>query len=121
GGGRWVGCVPFLLLFFRYGSTRACRVLGGSAGPPPAVILEKIIQYEAVHEISDWKDLRARIDPADRRCYAFFHPALIDEPLIFVEVALTREIADAIPPILAPKREPMMQDRVNTAVFYSIS
>src|SRR5579871_433990 len=67
----------------------------------PAVILEKIIRYEAVHQIRDWADLRARIDPPDRRCYAFFHPALIDEPLIFVEVALTREIPGAIPPILA--------------------
>jgi len=55
----------------------------------PANILEKIIRYEAVHEIRDWDDLRRRIDPADRRCYAFFHPALVDEPLIFVEVALT--------------------------------
>jgi malonyl-CoA decarboxylase len=82
----------------------------------PANILEKIIHYEAVHEIGDWRDLRARIDPPDRRCYAFFHPALVDEPLIFVEVALTGEIADAIPPILAAKSE-----RATTAVFYSIS
>ena len=58
----------------------------------PAIVLEKIIRYEAVHEISDWDDLRRRIDPPDRRCYAFFHPALVDEPLIFVEVALTRDI-----------------------------
>ena len=55
----------------------------------PANILEQIIRYEAVHEIHDWNDLRRRIDPVDRRCYAFFHPALVDEPLIFVEVALT--------------------------------
>src|SRR5215469_9662480 len=55
----------------------------------PANILEKIIHYEAVHEIDDWRDLRARIDPPDRRCYAFFHPALNDDPLIFVEVTLT--------------------------------
>ena len=55
----------------------------------PASILEKIIRYEAVHAIRDWNDLRARIDSSDRRCYAFFHPALDDEPLIFVEVALT--------------------------------
>ncbi|HLH90955.1 MAG TPA: malonyl-CoA decarboxylase [Xanthobacteraceae bacterium] len=87
----------------------------------PASILEKIIQYEAVHEIHDWRDLRARIDPPDRRCYAFFHPALNDDPLIFVEVALTREIADAIPPILAPKREVIASERASTAVFYSIS
>ena len=55
----------------------------------PAALLEKIIRYEAVHEIGDWDELRRRIDPADRRCYAFFHPRLVDEPLIFVEVALT--------------------------------
>ena len=58
----------------------------------PANILEQIIRYEAVHEIRDWNDLRRRIDPVDRRCYAFFHPALVDEPLIFVEVALTEPI-----------------------------
>src|SRR5215469_9613373 len=87
----------------------------------PANILEKIIHYEAVHEIDDWRDLRARIDPPDRRCYAFFHPALVDEPLIFVEVALTREIADAVPPILAARRETIPAERANTAIFYSIS
>ena len=59
----------------------------------PAIILEKVIRYEAVHEIHDWNDLRRRIDPVDRRCYAFFHPAMVDEPLIFVEVALTESIS----------------------------
>jgi malonyl-CoA decarboxylase len=87
----------------------------------PAVILEKIIRYEAVHQIRDWDDLRARIDKPDRRCYAFFHPALIDEPLIFVEVALTKEIPGAIAPILELKREPLDPERATTAVFYSIS
>ncbi|MFZ1923351.1 MAG: malonyl-CoA decarboxylase family protein, partial [Xanthobacteraceae bacterium] len=86
-----------------------------------AAILEKIIRYEAVHEIHDWDDLRRRIDPPDRRCYAFFHPALVDEPLIFVEVALTREIAGAIGPILSGKREPVEPQRATTAVFYSIT
>src|SRR5262249_40869402 len=62
-----------------------------------------------------------RIDSPDRRCYAFFHPALIDEPLIFVEVALTREIPGAIAPILELKREPVDPERATTAVFYSIS
>ena len=62
----------------------------------PANILEQIIRYEAVHEIHDWNDLRRRIDPIDRRCYAFFHPQLTDEPLIFVEVALTETIPTAI-------------------------
>ncbi len=87
----------------------------------PAIVLEKIIRYEAVHEIHDWEDLRRRIDPADRRCYAFFHPALIDEPLIFVEVALTRDIPDAIAPILATGREVVEVDKMRTATFYSIS
>jgi malonyl-CoA decarboxylase len=87
----------------------------------PAVVLEKIIRYEAVHQIRDWDDLRARIDPPDRRCYAFFHPALVDEPLIFVEVALTREIPGAIAPILELKRERLDPERATTAVFYSIS
>jgi malonyl-CoA decarboxylase len=87
----------------------------------PASILEKIIRYEGVHKIRDWDDLRRRIDPPDRRCYAFFHPALVDEPLIFVEVALTREIPAAIAPILSDKREAVVPERANTAVFYSIT
>ncbi|HXZ46943.1 MAG TPA: malonyl-CoA decarboxylase [Pseudolabrys sp.] len=87
----------------------------------PAIVLEKIIRYEAVHEIHDWEDLRGRIDPPDRRCYAFFHPALVDEPLIFVEVALTRDIPAAIAPILAKEREVAESDKARTATFYSIS
>jgi malonyl-CoA decarboxylase len=86
-----------------------------------ASVLEKIIRYEAVHEIGDWADLRRRIDPPDRRCYAFFHPALVDEPLIFVEVALTRAIPGAIAPILSDKRDPVEPKRATTAVFYSIT
>jgi malonyl-CoA decarboxylase len=87
----------------------------------PANILEKIIRYEAVHEIRDWDDLRRRIDPVDRRCYAFFHPALVDEPLIFVEVALTEAIPGAIAPLLTEDRKPVPIERARTAVFYSIS
>ena len=87
----------------------------------PANILEQIIRYEAVHEIRDWDDLRRRIDPVDRRCYAFFHPALVDEPLIFVEVALTEQIPGAIAPLLAEDRELVPTERARTAVFYSIS
>ncbi len=87
----------------------------------PASILEKIIRYEAVHEIRDWEDLRRRIDLPDRRCYAFFHPALVDDPLIFVEVALTREIPGAIAPILSDKRDAVEPKRATTAVFYSIT
>jgi malonyl-CoA decarboxylase len=88
----------------------------------PAVILEKIIRYEAVHEIRDWDDLRRRIDPTDRRCFAFFHPALNDDPLIFVEVALEREIPKAIAPILASGRQEFLDPaKARVAVFYSIS
>ena len=87
----------------------------------PAIVLEKIIRYEAVHEIHDWEDLRRRIDPPDRRCFAFFHPALVDDPLIFVEVALTRDIPAAIAPILGKDREIAETDKARTATFYSIS
>jgi malonyl-CoA decarboxylase len=87
----------------------------------PAIVLEKLIRYEAVHEIRDWADLRRRIDPPDRRCFAFFHPALVDEPLIFVEVALSDGIPDAIAPILADGREILTPERATTATFYSIS
>ena len=87
----------------------------------PAHILEKIIRYEAVHEIAGWDELRRRIEPSDRRCFAFFHPALQDEPLIFVEVALTGGIAPAIAPILAHERELLPTRAATTAIFYSIS
>lgn len=87
----------------------------------PANVLEKIIRYEAVHAIRDWDDLRARVDSPDRRCYAFFHPALVDEPLIFVEVALMQEAPGAIAPILDPARRQLRPQEATTAVFYSIS
>lgn len=87
----------------------------------PANVLEKIIRYEAVHAIRDWNDLRARVDSPDRRCYAFFHPALVDEPLIFVEVALTKDIPGAIAPVLDQSRELLEPEKATTAVFYSIS
>ena len=88
----------------------------------PAAILEKIIEYEAVHEIQGWDDLRRRLDPDDRRCFAFFHPSLVDEPLIFVEVALMRDIPDDIQSLLreAPKNGEAVE-KPTTAVFYSIS
>jgi malonyl-CoA decarboxylase len=87
----------------------------------PATVLEKIIRHEAVHEIRGWDDLRRRIDPDDRRCYAFFHPALIDEPLIFVEVALTQGAPEAIAPLLAAKRSRLAKEKARVAAFYSIS
>jgi malonyl-CoA decarboxylase len=87
----------------------------------PANILEKIIRYEAVHAIQNWDDLRNRLQPEDRRCYGFFHPQLVDEPLIFVEVALTKEIPGAISPLLDLSRTPIAATEASTAVFYSIS
>ena len=87
----------------------------------PAHILEKIIAYEAVHAIDSWDDLRRRLEPSDRRCFAFFHPAMPDEPLIFVEVALTKGVANSVQDLLAGDREEMGSDEADTAVFYSIS
>ena len=86
----------------------------------PAIVLEKLIEHEAVHEISGWHDLRRRLQ-ADRRCFAFFHPALPDEPLIFIEVALVKGISNAVQPLLdleAPVADP---EKADTAVFYSIT
>ncbi len=89
----------------------------------PAAILEKIIAYEAVHEIDGWEDLRRRLEPADRRCFGFFHPSLIDEPLIFVEVALTDSVSADIASLLQPLESEAgaAQTAPTTAVFYSIS
>lgn len=87
----------------------------------PAHILEKIIAYEAVHAIDSWDDLRRRLQPSDRRCFAFFHPAMPDEPLIFVEVALTRGIARSVQKLLAEGSDRLAEEDADTAVFYSIS
>ena len=89
----------------------------------PAAILEKLIAYEAVHEIAGWDDLRRRLAP-DRRCFSFFHRALPGEPLIFVEVALVRGLAEAVQPLLAPAAPgcaPEPEPNFDTAIFYSIS
>ena len=87
----------------------------------PARILDKIVAYEAVHQIDDWDDLRRRLYPPDRRCFAFFHPSMPDEPLIFVEVALTTEIPGSIDDLLSEGRDPLEADQAKVAVFYSIS
>lgn len=87
----------------------------------PAAVLAKIIRYEAVHAIRNWDDLRNRLEPTDRRCYGFFHPQLVDEPLIFVEVALTRAIPDNVAGLLDLGRQPIPAEDADTAVFYSIS
>ncbi|MFT5261252.1 MAG: malonyl-CoA decarboxylase [Saprospiraceae bacterium] len=87
----------------------------------PAHILEKIIAYEAVHEISSWQELRARVEPEDRLCFAFFHPAMDSEPLVFVEVALGKELPDSINFILETDREGVKPTDATHAIFYSIS
>jgi malonyl-CoA decarboxylase len=86
----------------------------------PASLLEKLMDYEAVHQIRSWNDLKNRLD-SDRRCYAFFHPSMPREPLIFVEVALTSEISRDIHPLL-DEAAPVLDPReANAAIFYSIS
>ena len=86
----------------------------------PAQLLEQIIHHEAVHQIDGWDDLRRRLQP-DRRCFAFFHPQLPDEPLIFVEVALLPEMAGAIAPLIDKRSVPLPPEQFKVAVFYSIS
>jgi len=100
---------------------RGFLVLRPISWQSPAHILEKIIAYEAVHSIDSWDALRLRLAPADRRCFAFFHPAMPDEPLIFVEVALTDHIPHSIQEILADDRPVLNDDAFTTATFYSIS
>ena len=86
----------------------------------PAAVLERIIQYESVHAIQGWEDLRSRLRE-NRMCFAFFHPAMPDDPLVFVEVALTAGIPDAIAPLIDKTAEPASERDLDTVVFYSIS
>lgn len=86
----------------------------------PASLIEKLIRYEAVHDIKSWADVKNRLD-SDRRCYGFFHPRMPNEPLIFVEVALMDHIADSIGPLLDESADLADLDRATTAIFYSIS
>ena len=86
----------------------------------PALVLEKLMQYEAVHEIQGWQDLRRRL-ASDRRCFAFFHPALPDEPIIFIEVALTKGMSDRVQPLLDPNSPVVDPGGADTAIFYSIT
>ena len=86
----------------------------------PAALLEKLVAYEAVHAIRSWRDLKNRLD-SDRRCFAFFHPRMPDEPLIFVEVALVDGMAGNVQRLLDARAETHDTDEANTAIFYSIS
>ena len=87
----------------------------------PAHILEKIIAYEAVHEIKSWDELRSRLQPEDRHCFAFFHPSMEDEPLVFVVVALADHIPASIGEILQRDEAAVVVDELDCAIFYSIS
>ncbi|MEM9230330.1 MAG: malonyl-CoA decarboxylase [Pseudomonadota bacterium] len=100
---------------------RGFLVLRQISWDTPASILEKIVAYEAVHAINSWDELRRRLYPPDRRCYAYFHPTMPDEPLIFVEVALTQSIPTSIQSVLAEDREHRPPTETSVAVFYSIS
>lgn len=105
---------------FRSWFNRGFLVLRRIDWGTPAVILERLIDYEAVHQIQGWHDLRRRLE-ADRRCYAFFHPALPDEPLIFIEAALTRGMASRVQPLIDPDSPVADPARADTAIFYSIT
>ena len=110
-----------LLKLFKYWFNASFLVLEKIDWSTPANVLEKIIEYEAVHEINSWDDLRARLAPNDRQCFAFFHPLIPEDPLIFVEVALTNGIPESIESVIKIDRDEIEYNKINTAVFYSIS
>jgi len=110
-----------LLKLFKYWFNSSFLVLEKIDWSTPANVLEKIIEYEAVHEINSWDDLRARLAPNDRQCFAFFHPLIPEDPLIFVEVALTNGIPESIESVIKIDRNEIEYNKINTAVFYSIS
>jgi len=110
-----------LLDLFKHWFNPSFLVLQKIDWATPANILEKIIAYEAVHEINSWDDLRARLEPEDRRCFAFFHPLIPNEPLIFVEVALSNNMPESIKEVIKIDRSVTLDQDINTAIFYSIS
>jgi malonyl-CoA decarboxylase len=105
---------------FRSWFNRGFLVLQRIDWRTPALILERLIEYEAVHQIQGWRDLRRRL-AEDRRCYAFFHPALPDQPLIFIEVALTCGLAACVQPLLNPEEPIADPSAADCAIFYSIT
>jgi malonyl-CoA decarboxylase len=109
-----------LLHLFRSWFNRGFLALQRIDWRTPAVTLERLIEYEAVHQIQGWHDLRRRLE-ADRRCFAFFHPALPEEPLIFIEVALTRGMSADVQPLIDPRSPVDDAARADTAMFYSIT
>jgi len=110
-----------LVYLFKNWFNRGFLILRPINWETPAHILEKIIAYEAVHQINSWDELRARLAPKDRKCFAFFHPAMQDEPIIFVEVALMKEVPGKIEDILLEQRDTLEPEDASVAVFYSIS
>ena len=110
-----------LLNLFKHWFNPSFLVLKEIDWATPASILEKIIAYEAVHEINSWSELRSRLEPEDRRCFAFFHPLIANEPLIFVEVAFTNNMPRKIDEVIKIDRSVMSEEDISTAVFYSIS
>jgi malonyl-CoA decarboxylase len=117
---QWAGVDADLAHLFRSWFNRGFLRLERIDWHTPAIVLEKLIQYEAVHEIAGWKDLQRRLS-GDRRCFAFFHPALPDEPLIFIEVALTDRMSNTVAPLLdqdSQEADPVLAD---CAMFYSIT
>lgn len=117
---HWCGIDADLVHLFKSWFNRGFLVLQRIDWRTSAFILERLIQYEAVHQIEGWRDLRRRLE-ADRRCYAFFHPALPDEPLIFIEIALTRGMSAKVQPLLDPDSPVLDAAAANCAMFYSIT
>ncbi len=117
---HWAAVEADLASLFRSWFNRGFLVLQRIDWRTSAMVLEKLIQYEAVHEIQGWVDLRRRLQ-ADRRCYAFFHPALPDEPVIFIEVALTRGLSAKVQPLIDPDSSTIDPASADCAVFYSIT
>ncbi len=109
-----------LIHVFRSWFNRGFLVLQRIEWRTSAVVLERLIEYEAVHQIQGWRDLRRRLE-ADRRCYALFHPALPDEPLIFIEAALAHGMPAKVQPLLDPEAAVVDPSRADCAVFYSIT
>ena len=116
----WRAIDADLLHLFRSWFNRGFLKLERIDWRTPAIILEKLIQYEAVHAVQGWRDLRRRLE-SDRRCFAFFHPQLPDEPLIFIEVALTRGVSAQVQPLLDINAPVAMPARADCAIFYSIT
>ncbi len=117
---EWAALDFDLLHLLRSWFNRGFLVLERIDWRTSAMVLEKLIEYEAVHEIKGWPDLQRRLE-ADRRCFAFFHPALPDEPLIFIEVALARSMSTGVQPLLAVDTPVGGTDEARCAVFYSIT